>query len=438
MVVPRLCLRKAQTERGNIMKIATVLAAVLSVTLILAGGLLITDVSAAAHSHDHDMARVDVSGHEIVFDNSIQDDPLFGVVDPTVLAMATENYINGNSSFAGRSSVFNAPDTGNPAPIEQNETPEEFWNQYFAQMAYYDVNLVRIGAADIWGTGIQYAAWNDHRDEFISLLETMCTAAKNNGVYICLVLAGSQEYPAYQFGGDGSVFDTSSSAYSNYIEYCRDIMAAFETYNSIAMYDLFNEPDHNNCNMYYWHDNKNAFFDWACSVAEDTSEASSHPRTLGVAGYGELFDAWSQEDFDLCSGKTGFEIAHRHYYASAEDPTLFSDPENWAEASGVPLFWGELADNSVYPLIRHTYGEEAIWNAGGQAITSMVLTGTEGYPYEGGALQQESIEEIIPMNTVEVQKNEQSEDDPEDFSMAAPILGALGAVFLFIIFRNRI
>lgn len=371
------------------MKSATVLAVALSAALLLSGGALATNASAADHSphavHQHGLPRVDVSGHEIVFNDSTKDDPLFGVVDPTVLAMATENYINGNDEFAGRSSVFNSPDTAHSMPITQNETAEIFWNQYFAQMAYYDVNLVRIGAADIWGTEIQYQAWQDHNDEFTSLLTDMCKAAESNGVYVCLVLAGSQEYPAYQFGGEGSVFDTSSSAYSNYIQYCKSMMSLLENENAVAMYDMFNEPDHNNCNANYWHGDKQAFSNWASAVAEDTSGSSTHPRTMGVAGLGTLFE-WSRDDFGLSTGDVGFEIAHRHYYASAKDSSLFSQPEAWADHYGLPLLWGELADNSVYPLIRHTYGEEAIWNAGGQAITSMVLTGTDGYPYTGGTL----------------------------------------------------
>lgn len=421
------------------MKSATVLAVALSAALLLSGGALATNASAADHSpnadHHYSMPRVDVSGHEIVFNDSTKDDPLFGVVDPTVLAMATENYINGNDSFAGRSSVFNSPDTAHSVPIMQNETPEIFWNQYFAQMAYYDVNLVRIGAADVWGTEIQHKAWQDHNDEFVSLLKDMCRAAENNGVYICLVLAGSQEYPTYQFGGEGSVFDTSSSAYSNYIQYCNSMMSILENENAIAMYDMFNEPDHNNCNTNYWNGNKQAFSDWASAVAADTSGTTTHPRTMGVAGLGNLF-GWSKEDFGLSTGNVGFEIAHRHYYASAKDSSLFSQPEEWANSYGLPLLWGELADNSVYPLIRHTFGEEAIWSAGGQAITSMVLTGTDGYPYTGGTLEPAlSSSDAVTEEVNPVISENASEDTSNPF---IPVIGFIGAIYLFLRFGGKL
>ncbi len=330
--------------------------------------------------------RVTVSGTDILIDGEVPEEKFFGVVDTTALQFAIMAYVNGDTSVAGKNSVFNGPDTSpDGGKISQNATAGDFWHQYFALMKHYDCNLVRIGAGDSWGSALQYEAWLNHRDSYSSLLKTMCEEAMEHGVWLCFVLAGSQEYPTYQFGGEGSVFDTSSSAYSNYIQYCNSMMSMLEDENAIAMYDMFNEPDHNNCDANYWHGNKQAFSNWASSVAEDTKDSSTHPRTMGVAGLGNLF-GWSKEDFGLSTGNVGFEIAHRHYYASAKDSSLFSQPEGWADSYGLPLLWGELADNSVYPLIRHTFGEEAIWDAGGQAITSMVLTGTEGYPYTGGTL----------------------------------------------------
>ena len=341
---------------------------------------------AQAASETSVSGRVTVSGTDILIDGEIPEEKFFGVVDTTALQFAIMAYVNGDTSVAGKNSVFDGPDTSsNGGKISQNATANDFWHQYFALMKHYDCNLVRIGAGDSWGSSIQYQAWLNHRESYVSMLKTMCEEAMEHGVWVCLVLAGSQEYPAYQFGGEGSVFDTSSSAYSNYIQYCKSMMSLLENENAVAMYDMFNEPDHNNCNANYWHGDKQAFSNWASAVAEDTSGSSTHPRTMGVAGLGTLFE-WSRDDFGLSTGDVGFEIAHRHYYASAKDSSLFSQPEAWADHYGLPLLWGELADNSVYPLIRHTYGEEAIWNAGGQAITSMVLTGTDGYPYTGGTL----------------------------------------------------
>ena len=355
-----------------------------ALALLLPGVIIASEAQTASATSVS--GRVTVSGTDILIDGEVPDEKFFGVVDTTALQFAIMAYVNGDTNVAGKNSVFNGPDTSpNGGKISQNATAGDFWHQYFALMKHYDCNLVRIGAGDSWGSALQYEAWLNHRESYNSLLETMCEEAMEHGVWLCFVLAGSQEYPTYQFGGEGSVFDTSSSAYSNYIQYCNSMMSMLEDENAIAMYDMFNEPDHNNCDANYWHGNKQAFSSWASSVAEDTKNSSTHPRTMGVAGLGNLF-GWSKEDFGLSTGDVGFEIAHRHYYASAKDSSLFSQPEGWADSYGLPLLWGELADNSVYPLIRHTFGEEAIGNAGGQAITSMVLTGTEGYPYTGGTL----------------------------------------------------
>ncbi|MDW5562299.1 MAG: PKD domain-containing protein [Methanomassiliicoccus sp.] len=354
--------------------------------LLLPGLVLLSNIptsSAAAPDSINSIGRVTVSGPDILVDGKKPSHQFYGVVDTTALAFAIEAYIDGKTNVAGWTSVFNAPDTGNHIPVSPHDSADAFWNQYFAQMKYYGVNLVRIGAGDTWGTEHQYDAWKNHQEEYFDLLHTMAYYAQANGVWLCFVLAGAQEYPTYDYYGSGSVFDPSSTAFANYIDYCKSNMVELEKENSIAMYDVFNEPDHNNVNSYYWHGDKVRFNTWENAVADATADVSSHPRTMGVAGFGNLF-GMTQEDFNLSTGDTGFEILHRHYYGSNSDTANFALPEEWARAVDKPLLWGELANNGVYPLVRYTFGEKAIWSAGGQAITSMVLTGTSGYPYSSG------------------------------------------------------
>ncbi|MBI0583024.1 MAG: PKD domain-containing protein [Methanomassiliicoccus sp.] len=364
----------------NISKLAVALA---TIAFLLPGLLLISNIPTSSAAAPNDIGRVTVSGPDILVDGKVPDHPFFGVCDTTALAFAIQTYIDGNRNVAGWTSVFNAPDTGSHVPVTPNDTPDAFWNQYFAQMEYYGVNLVRIGAGDTWGTEHQYDAWENHREEYFDLLHTMSYYAQAHGVWLAFVVAGAQEYPTYHYGGSGSVFDPSSSAYANYIEYSKSTMVELEKENAIAMYDLFNEPDHNNIHAQYWHGDKVRFNQWSNAVADDTAGVSDHPRTMGVAGFGNMF-GMNKADFDLATGDTGFEILHRHYYGSNTDPSNFAGPEQWARAAGKPLFWGELANNGPYPLVRYDYGEDAIWNAGGKAIASMVLTGTPGYPYYGG------------------------------------------------------
>ncbi len=357
-----------------------------ALALLLPGALIIYSAPSASAATTY--GRVTVSGTNILVNGAVPTQKFIGVVETTALQFAIMAYINGDMSVAGKTSQLNGPDTSGQGYIPYHATAEQFWHQYFALNAYYNCNLVRLGAGDQWGSGLQYEAWLNHHDAYISFLKTMCAQAEKNGVWICFVLAGSQEYPTYSYGGSGTVFDPSSSSFSRYVAYCRDTMAALEGQNAIAMYDLFNEPDHNNVANNYWQGDKVRFNTWENAVATATAGASTHPRTMGVAGLGNLF-GWGQADFDLATGKGGFEILHRHYYASATGASnayLFTDPENWAKQDGKPLYWGELAYNGVYPLTRYTFGEQTIWAAGGQAIAPMVLTGTSGYPYTGGLL----------------------------------------------------
>ena len=378
------------------------LAAAMAVFAVLLPGALIM-LTAPTVSADTTYGRVTVSGTNILVDGEVPSEKFIGVVETTALQFAILAYLEGESSLAGKTSHLNGPDTGGNAYIPYHETAEQFWHQYFAISAYYDTNLVRLGAGDAWGSSIQYEAWLNHHDAYIAFLKMICDQAEKNGVWICLVLAGSQEYPTYTYGGSGSVFDTGSSAYSRYIAYCRDVMAALEGENAIAMYDLFNEPDHNNVANNYWQGDKVKFNAWENAVARDTAGASTHPRTMGVAGLGNLF-GWGKADFDLATGNGGFEILHRHFYASASGSSntyLLTDPESWADQCGKPLYWGELAYNGVYPLTRWDWAEQTIWAAGGQAIAPMVLTGTPGYPYTGGLLPSQGDPAADPLPDLE-------------------------------------
>ncbi len=363
-----------------------VTVAIAIMALVLPGAIVINELPAASAAS---YGPVTVKGTKILVNGQAPTEKFFGVVDTTALAYAILAYIEGQTQYAGKSSVFLGPDTSSYAPVTPSATAAQFFDSYFALLSYYGCNLVRLGPGDSWGTGIQYDAWVNHHDAFASLLRSMTSAAEAHGVWICLVMAGAAEYPTYAFGGTGTVFDTGSTAYRNYIAYSKGVMALLDGEDGVFCYDLFNEPDHNNCYTGYWSSKggKTAFSTWSSAVAAATASVSAHPRTMGVAGLGYLF-GWGKADFDLCTGKVPFEIASRHYYASATGSSntyLFSDPEAWADADGKPLFWSELAYNGVYPLVRYTFGEQSIWSAGGQAITSMVLTGTAGYPYTGGS-----------------------------------------------------
>ncbi len=361
--------------------------ALLALALLIPGILLVGGATTAEAATTTTYGRISVSGSHFLINGAVTDQHFFGVVDTTALQFAILAFVEGQTQYAGKTSVFNGPDTGSSAKIPQHSTASVFWNQYFGLLSHYNCNLVRIGAADIWGTGIQYEAWTHHHTAYLNLLNTMLAAAKSHHVWVVLVLAGSQEYPTYGYGGSGSVFKPGTSAYNNYIAYAKGVMSALEGQTALGWYDMFNEPDHNGVYAKYWSSNggKTAFRIWACAVAAATAKVSTHPRCMGVAMVDNMF-SWGKSNFDLASGTVPFEIADVHYYGSTTDSTNFINLQQWAKADNKPLFWSELGYNKVYPLLRYKFAESAIWAAGGQAITSMVLTGTSGYPYTGGTL----------------------------------------------------
>jgi hypothetical protein len=394
------------------------LTAALSVlVLLLPGTILISDLPTVSAATTY--GSVSVQGSIILVNGQIPVDKFYGVVDTTMLQYAILTYIDGQTQYAGKSSVFNGPDTGNYGAVSPNDTAAHFFDRYFALLSYYHCNLVRVGAGDIWGTGILYEAWTNHQDDLISLLKTMDNAAEAHNVWIVPVLAGSTEYPAYAFGGTGSVFNNTTSAYQNYISYSNGMMSSLDGLAGIAWFDVFNEPDHNACYADYWSTNggKTAFHGWASSVANDTADASGHPRTMGVAGLGDMF-GWGKDDFDLCTGTVPFEIASRHYYASNSDTYIFATPETWAKADSKPLYWSELAYNAVYPLVRYTFAEQAIFANGGQAITTMVLTGTAGYPLGVSTVPRASftVSPVQGGSSTNFQVDASSCSDPQDAS----------------------
>ncbi len=300
---------------------------------------------------------------------------LNGVVDTTALQYSLISWVEGEMAFAGKNQNF-----PNPRSKIPTTSLDDFWDIYFAYCQHFDLKLVRLGASDNWGSEVLYTSWMDHRQNFYHVLDTMAEKAAEHGAYIVLVLAGTQDYPAYDFRGPGDPFDTQSTAYSNYLTYARDVMTHLAPQQGIGIYDLWNEPDADKVDQKYWKGEKAAFSAWSTQVAQDTSDCAFHPRTMGVAGFGLLFD-WGQEDFDLATGKVPFEIAQRHYYASAYDPRSAKEPEAWARNDGKPLLWGEVGNNGQLIQTRWPLMEEAISTNGGEAICSISMIGTEGFPY---------------------------------------------------------
>jgi len=349
------------------------------VALFFIGLIPLTLPSAQATS----VGFIRVNGTGFTVDGNPMITPLVGVDETTAVVFAIEAYVNRYSIYWGKNMNFPVPDTGQLAVTNLSQ----LWYAYFWFCAQYSINLVRFSSADAWATEICYAAWRDHPTQYYAVLDEMTKQAYLRGIYIQLNMAGSQDFPYYSFGASDSVINLNKAvghAYHNYLDYLQGTMNHMDASpytNTIFSYDVWNEPDHDRVNTAYWHDNEIAFRTWARVIANDTTPMSTHIVEMGIVGQGSLFH-WGFADFYNSTGSIGFDVCDRHYYASAEDAYLVSDPIEWADDCGKPLVWSELANNSGY-LHRWSWFETKLVTYGSQAWCNMVLTGTSGYPYTG-------------------------------------------------------
>jgi hypothetical protein len=329
-----------------------------------------------------------VNGVHIMLDGRVTWTTYSGVDETTALIFAVYAYCNGHTADWGKNMNFPFATTSSSVAQLTVNNLTQLWYAYFWFCDYYNMRIVRIGVADAWGSQIMYEAWLNHRGAFFQVLDEMTKQASIRGIYIELVLSGTQGYPAYNYGGTGDVWTHShaaGTAYQNMYLYQKDVIQHFNSsaYNrAIFAFDAFNEPDHNIMDTNYWHGDMAKFSAWATNMASDLCPQSPHIVDMGVADGGYLF-TFGQTNFNLATGNTGFDICHRHYYASNTDHNNFDQPHSWANDAGKPLLWGEIGNTANYPPVRYTYAETRISYNRDAAWISMVMIGTSGYPYTG-------------------------------------------------------
>jgi len=325
---------------------------------------------------------VSVSGTQLMVTGNNTIIQLMGVDDSTALIYALQAYVNDRPENWGKNMNFPEPDIGQLKVTNLSQ----MWYAYFWFCAYYNLSLVRIGASDAWATEIMYRAWHDDPVNYYAVLDEMCDQADSRGVYIELVLAGSQEWPLYSFGANDSVLDlnrTVGHAYHNYLDYVNGTVQHLSPQNAILAFDVWNEPDHIKVAKSYWGSDQLKFKRWASNLSADIRPMTFHLVDMGVGGTpGYSLWGWDYGSFLNSTGDTGFSLCHRHYYASAQDDYLLDAPHGWSERVGKPLIWGELANNFRYPLERWPFAEHKI-SANEDTYCTMVLRGTYNYPYAG-------------------------------------------------------
>jgi hypothetical protein len=144
-------------------------------------------------------------------------------------------------------------------------------------------------------------------------------------------------------------------------------------------YDAWNEPTHSTLWTSHWGQSLDKYSAWSSALATVLCPKTNHVMCIGSGG--AVF-GWSSAAFKKVSDN-GWDVAQWHYYASAQDEYLVTDPLAWASASDMPLFVGEIANNAQYPHSRWIWYESMFKAKGGEALCSMTLRGTTSYPFTG-------------------------------------------------------
>lgn len=328
--------------------------------------------------------------------------------------------------------------------------PNDMWNKYFTYCNYYDINLVRMGAFDEWGTGIMYSLWHTNAPAFEACLETMLSQAYIHHVYVTITIAGAGAWPTYSYGagtGKDNPFGVmpagSEYAYNYYLDYAQGVLAELNVSayrNAIFSVDLYNEPDGDNIYLNWWHGLDISHYEgfgqlyfrfWARSVHNATDGYFSGLRELGTACGGYLFN-FSESAFDLCQD-TYFSTCHVHIYGWALDSYLITERMSWASALGKPLLIGELGNNSVYPIIRWMAFENMSISNGVEAVISLTLLGTPGYPhtidFQGHYLSY--------ISAMQIQASDKNYQFSANGSQSAAYDSLLQSYFIYVIYRNE-
>ncbi|TLZ50378.1 MAG: glycoside hydrolase family 5 protein, partial [Methanobacteriota archaeon] len=164
---------------------------------------------------------------------------------------------------------------------------DSLWHEYFRYFLHYQAvgsprpNMVRVWIADdTWYPNGVYDAWKSDPATFWAIFDRMVYWAHQAGVYVVPVLGH------FATQKDNTFFDTSSPEYLKHVEATKAILARYDGDSTIAMWDLWNEPDVDN--DVYWASvgGITALKAWANALISDVRpSAPTHPLTLGFGGW---------------------------------------------------------------------------------------------------------------------------------------------------------
>ncbi len=281
---------------------------------------------------------------------------LFGVDEQTVFLyalIASGLWGTADPGAWGKNQLF---PSGPEAQITNVSDADSLFQKYFQYFLHYNqvagtpanpkVNLLRVWVSDdSWYPEGTYLAWKNNATAFWNIFDKMVYWANRSGVYLVPVLGH------FATNKDNRFFDTSDIRFAHQVEVVNAIMDHYDSNPTIAMWDLWNEPDVDN--DVYWASvgGITGFTAWASTYIADVKPHSpSHLITIGIGGW-TLFPGvpdfgWPYEFF--WGEIPGLEVGHHHTYGTAEDQYLIDWQTDWDKALGIPHYEGEVGYNA-YP-----------------------------------------------------------------------------------------
>jgi len=163
---------------------------------------------------------------------------------------------------------------------------------YYAKLAEHkstQLNGVRFGPHNEWAMKFQVRCFRDYKAYNDKLMDDMFDMAEANDCYIVYTMGGgSGEAECAGLFGTGDIFTVSSdagSAYKGFVKYCYDFINAYGNRDSLAMFDVHNEP--NTDNMLYGYATRSSG-SWPTASCSSTSAPYVITFSTGTVSDGVL------------------------------------------------------------------------------------------------------------------------------------------------------
>jgi len=337
----------------------TVLGAVITLSLLL--GAFVPMIGASGLGASDPLSQglvsgiIKVNGTNLELNGSVIH--FHGINDQTVIPLNLYPYPQYDYRFSNH--LF--PNyTGDASAKLPSASYREFWWQYFYLVHELGLNCVRLGAFSDWSLSWLITIWYNDRALWDSVVDPMFAMAEANGVYIIFGFGGATnterfDRTTYEFGNgmnnptSGSIFTVGSETYNEYVSWMGEVMRHYQNETSLAIWDIFNEPDTDDNYYGYWQflaDPGTAFNSWVENITADAiAEDHHHLTLLGIAGQG-VFPYY--ESYTFSHLRNNADVLGCHIYGHVEDESYISAADVIYQSLNKPVLYGEAGrDNNI-------------------------------------------------------------------------------------------